>query len=299
VRRIQPWPRRRFEWSRVRERLRFGAAYQAATALGLLRESFVPVYIGATLGSAAVGRVFFAQLLATHVLIAVAMLQRVLLPLFARLQADRAAFSRAAEASTFAIAAVLVPVQATVFALQEPIVRIVFGEQWLESLPVFRWLWMAAVLDPQLVVSAALLNAIGRSSRTLRTMATATVVGWAAAVPLLALVGPVGYGVANVLLLGIKWSLLKDADRAAGLSSPSVVAPVWIAGAGSAVLAWTAAWQWPPAGFVGLTVLLLLALATYAGALVLLAFPRVKAARAWVRRQASEAGEETVADATS
>jgi O-antigen/teichoic acid export membrane protein len=293
VRRVEPWPRRRtLDWSRVRSRLLFGVAYQATTVLGLVREAVVPVYIGATIGSAAVGGVFFAQLLATHVMIAVSMLQRVLLPVFARLQADRAALSRAVESASFAVAALVVPMQTTVLALQEPIVRIVFGEQWLDSLGVFRWLWAAAVLDPQLIVAVALLNSLGRSDRTLRAVAAGTLLGWAAAVPLLLWLGPVGYGVAAVLLLGIKWSLLRDADAAAGVSSTAVVAPVWIAGAASGTLTWLAAWMWPVAGVADLAMLLLVALAIHAAVLAVLAFERVRRALAWLRRQAQDATDD-------
>jgi O-antigen/teichoic acid export membrane protein len=296
VRRIEPWPqRRRLDWSLVRSRLRFGVAYQATTVLGLVREAVVPVYIGATIGSAAVGGVFFAQLLATHVLIAVSMLQRVLLPVFARLQADRAALARAVESASFAVAALVVPMQTTVLALQEPIVRIVFGDQWLASLPVFRWLWVAAVLDPQLIVAVALLNSLGRSDRTLRAVAAGTLLGWAAAVPLLLLLGPVGYGVAAAALLGIKWKLLRDADAAAGVSSTVVVGPVWIAGAVSATFTWLAAWKWPVAGVFDLAMFLLGALAIYSVVLAVLAFDRGKRALAWLRRQAHDEGNGTSA----
>jgi teichuronic acid exporter len=292
---IEPWPRRwRWDWSRVRPRLRFGMAYQAATAVSLVREAIVPVFVGAAIGSAAVGTVYFAQLLAMHALVVVYMLQRVLLPLFARVQTSREDLTRAVESSMFAVAALVVPVQTTVLALQEPVVRIVFGEQWLESLPVFRWLWASAVLEPQLVVAIPLLNALGASARTLRMALATTLLGWAAGVPLLLLLGPVGFGVASVLLLGVKWRLIRDADRISGVASPAVVAPAWIAGAFSAALAWLAAWQWPPADVFDLALLVALALVLYAAALAALAFDRVTRALAWLRREVRE-GEAAVA----
>jgi O-antigen/teichoic acid export membrane protein len=286
VRRLEPWPRRRrLDWQRVRSRLRFGAAYQATTAVALVREAIVPIYIGATIGSAAVGGVFFAQLLATHALAVVYMLQRVLLPLFARFHDDRRRLAHAVEVSTFAVAAVTVPVQTTVFALQEPIVRIVFGEQWLDSLPVFRWLWLAAVLEPQMVVASPLLNALGLASTTLRLVVVMTLVGWAAGVPLLLLLGPIGYGVAAALQLAVRWRIVRAADEASGTVSSLVVAPVWLAGGVSAAVAWAASSQWPAAGLLDLTVLLVLAVGAYAAVLGVVAFDRVQSALAWIRRE--------------
>ncbi len=287
VHRLEPWPRRRrFDWPRVRSRLRFGMAYQASNAIGLVRDAIVPVYIGATIGSAAVGSVYFAQLLATHALVVVAVLQRVLMPLFARLQSSREELAAAVESSTFAIAALVVPVQTTVLALQEPIVRIVFGEQWLAALPVFRWLWVSAVLEPQLFVAIALLNALGFSSRTLRMMIATTILGWAAGVPLLMLLGPVGFGVASVLLLGIKWGLVRDAGQECGVSFGRVVRPVWVAGGASAALAWAAAWKWPAGGVFDLAVLAGGALAVYVAILVAADPVRARTAIAWLRREA-------------
>jgi PST family polysaccharide transporter len=289
--RVEPWPRSwRLDWPRVRSRLRFGLAWQASTAVNLVRESIVPVYIGATIGSAAVGGVFFAQLLATHAFTVVYMLQRVLLPLYARLQHDRERLARAVASSTFAVAAVVVPVQTTVLALDEPIVRIVFGEQWLASLPVFRWLWVSAVLEPQLVVAMAALNALGFSSRTLRMVVATTIAGWAAGVPLLLLLGPTGYGVASVALLVLKWRLIVDADRETGVASTAIVAPVWAAGAASAALVWLASSRFAPAGVVDLALLVLLALAVYALAIGVFDSRRVRQSLGWLREAAQETG---------
>jgi PST family polysaccharide transporter len=213
------------------------------------------------------------------------MMQRLLMPLFARLQASAKDLRRAVELSVFAVAALVVPVQTTVWALQEPVVRIVFGSQWLDSLPVYRWLWFAATLEPELVVAIALLNALGHADRTLRFVATTTAFLWLAGVPLLLLVGPTGYGIAATLMLAIKWRLVAEADATTDTRSLAIVVPVWISGLASAFVTALVARAWPPSSPLSLAVLLAACLATYSVFLYLAARDRTTTALRWLRAQ--------------
>lgn len=284
-----------WDWSRVRSRLRFGLAFQGGAFVNLLRDSLVPVFVGATLGNAAVGGIFFARMLAFYPFLIVYMLQRVLMPMFARLQTEPQELARAVALSLFAVAALVVPVQTTVWALQEPLLRIVFGEQWLGSLDVYRWLWFAVLLEPQIVVGIALLHALGKADRVLRFSIASTVGLWLAAVPLLLAFGPVGFGMAALLMLAIKWQLVADIDRAAGVKSLVAVAPVWLAGSAAAATAALLRLFWPPEGVVSLGLLLLAAFAVYALVLLLVARERSVAALGWLRGEASAAAGGLVA----
>jgi O-antigen/teichoic acid export membrane protein len=292
---VAPWPVVwRWDWQRVRSRLHFGLSYQGTALVNLARDSLVPVFVGATLGNAAVGGIFFARMLAFYPLLILYMLQRLLLPLFARLQRQPEEFARAVESSLFAVAALVVPVQTAVWALQEPVVRIVFGEQWLASLDVYRWLWVAGLIEPQLVVGLALLNALGHADRVLRFVVVTTVLTWLAGVPLLLLFGPVGFGIAGVLMLGVKWTLMREADAESRTRSIAVVAPVWAAGFASAALTAACALVWSPTGPGALAVLLVISLLLYVAMLLVLARERCGAALSWTRSQwRPAAGEET------
>ena len=275
-----------FDWPRVRSRLRYGLAFQGSALLSLVREAVLPVYVGATLGETVVGGVFWGRMLALYPIIVVYMFQRLLLPLFARLQSRRAELASAIETSLFAVTALAVPVQTTVLALQEPVTRLVFGEQWLEWLPVYRTFWLAGVLEPQVLVAMALLNALGGAGRTFVFLAWLTAGTWLLGVPLIALLGPVGLPASAVVMLAVKWKLLGEADEAAGTSSFAVVAPVWGAGlASAAVTAALAAWTGVP-GLVALVGWALFAAALYLALLVLAAPKRARAALAWIRAEA-------------
>lgn len=269
---VSPW-RTAWGWdfARVRRRLRFGLAYQGSSFVSMAAESLVPVFVGATIGHEAVGGLFFARMLAFHPFVVVAMVQRVMLPMFARLQSRPAELARAASATLLAVSALAVPVQATVLALEEPLVRIVFGEQWLEWLGVFRLLWVAALLEPPLLVAVAMLNALGRSGRTLRYIVEATALTWAAGVPLLMAFGVHGYGLALLLLLVLKAKLVREADAVTGNRSFATMALVWTAAAAGGGAAALLVRLYPPAGLGGLAAAVATSLAVDAVALALLA----------------------------
>ena len=271
-----------WDWSRVRSRLRFGVSYQGAAFVNLIREALLPVFVGATLGSAAVGGIFFAKMLATYPLVLVYMLQRLLLPMFAHLQSNAGERRQAVEVSLFAVAIFVIPAQMAAFALQGPLTSIVFGEQWLGSLPVYRWLWLSVVLEPQLVVAISLLNAFGLAQRTLRFVVVTTATVWIAGAPLLLVVGPVGYGVAAALLLVAKWRLLREADVLAGASSLEIVAPVWAASSVGAVVAVALAQTGFVVGWWSLGASLTLSLVLSGAALFVLAPQRTRATVAWI-----------------
>ncbi len=227
---VAPWrPAWVWEPERVRWRLRFGLPFQCSAVLNLVRDALTPVFIGATAGAFAVGQVFFAQMLASYPLIVLWMLQRVLLPAFARLQEDADGLRRTFRISVFALAAVAIPIQTLVFAMQEPLTRLVFGAQWNEALPIYSLHWFGVLLEPQLIAAMALLNALGRSARTFRFLAVLTLGSWMVGVPSLLVFGPIGFGVASVTMLLVKYRLVAEVDTIVGESSMSTVASVWLA----------------------------------------------------------------------
>lgn len=281
---VSPWRVAwRVDWPRVRRGLRFGLAYQGSAAVSMAAEALVPLFVGATLGREAVGGLFFSRMLAFYPFVVVAMVQRVMLPVFAKLQSRPAELGGAASASLFAVSALVVPVQATVFALQEPLVRIVFGEQWLAWLGVFRWLWAASLLEPAVLVGVAVLNALGRSGRTLRFVVATTVLTWVAGVPLLGAFGATGYGMAVALLLVLKVGLVAEADRVTGTNSIGTLAPVWLAAAAGSGGAALLSLRFVPEGPASLALLLACSLALYAAVLAVVARERTSLARAWAR----------------
>jgi len=283
---VEPWRLSWvLDWPLVRRRLRFGLPYQAAALVNLLREALLPMMVGAVLGAAAVGGIFWAHMFATAPLIVVAMLQRLLLPMFARLQDNPHQLKRACETSMFAIAALVIPAQTMLWALQEPITRIVFGAQWLEWLPVYRLVWFAVVLEPQFVVAMALLNALGRAGRALGYLSALTIGSWLGGVPLLLAFGPTGYGMATILLLAVKLPLLHETDTATGTGSLRVVVPVWAAGLLCGVVVSVLAALTHPQDPFALAGLALAGTTAYLSLLMLLARAHTRGAIDWMRTE--------------
>ncbi|MFT5042210.1 MAG: O-antigen/teichoic acid export membrane protein, partial [Hyphomicrobiaceae bacterium] len=141
---VSPWrPAWRIDVKRVRERLRFGIPYQATLFVNLLREALAPIYVGITLGEAAVGQVFWAGMLTSYPLLVLHMLGRLFLPAFARLQTNPNDLRRVAHVAVFATLALAIPCAVGVGVLARPVTLAYFGEQWLEALPIYYLLCFA------------------------------------------------------------------------------------------------------------------------------------------------------------
>lgn len=160
---LRPWlPRLAFHWSFVRSILSYGVAYQAKNLVGFAHNALIPLVVGRSLGTAAVGYVTWAQSAANQPLRIVQLLARVNFPLLSRVQDQPDEFKRFAERGIQVGALVAYAFVALCLGLGEPLVRLIYGERWLTALPmfyVFSASMGAAFIAP---LAASALEAIGK-----------------------------------------------------------------------------------------------------------------------------------------
>lgn len=198
---ISPWrPRLAFSSARAREIVSFGLPFQLNKLVGLAANNITATLVGLLSGVAAVGYLNWAQGLAYLPLTIMPLLGRVTFPAYSRLQADPASLRRALE-KTFALLALgLYPLTFLLLALAPEIVEIVYTEKWLPALPSVYLFSVAAIWA---VVSFPITNALlalGRAATVLKLSAVWTVTAWILSVPLVFLLGSIGYAVAMALV---------------------------------------------------------------------------------------------------
>jgi len=155
----------RFVWSRpmALEQLRFSGSITAATVLRAISTRLDAFLVAALLGPAALG----AYSVARRVLqICSNLLSKsgdaVAMSTFARQQHDpellRSSFLSALAFSAF----VSTPAFTGLAVVADDAVRLLFGSQWNQAVPVLRWLCLAGVMMAFGYVNSALLQAVGR-----------------------------------------------------------------------------------------------------------------------------------------
>jgi PST family polysaccharide transporter len=134
---LEPFrPRLGLEREVIAPVLRFGVAFQAKHVFGFALNAVLPIYAGAALGQAALGQLGWAQATGFFPVRLVQLIGRVGFPLFSRLQGDRGRFVRAVERSLHVCALGTFVFVALVFGIGAPLVRVIFTERWLPSLPL-------------------------------------------------------------------------------------------------------------------------------------------------------------------
>lgn len=184
----------------IRVRLGFGLAVLGSSAVSVIKDAVSPVFIGFLLGARDVGLVEWAVTFAAYPLVAAMVLQRAFLPAFARLQTDATRLVKAVEAVLYATSLFTLPLAVTTLILAPRLTPAVFGEQWVPALPVFYLLWMANIGVPIAAPLSALLTALGDGKAVLRYSVLWMTATWLLTVPLVLLLGRLGFGIANVLV---------------------------------------------------------------------------------------------------
>jgi O-antigen/teichoic acid export membrane protein len=144
------------------------------------------------------GYVTWANTLASYPAMLLMPLQRLYLPFFARLQADRLALQRYADRALWIANAIAAPLVVITCALAHPITVLIFGSKWLPALLLFYCLAIANAVAAGLSPMLGILNALGKSHVTLALAIGWLVVTWALDVPLMLKMGVIGLGIAIV-----------------------------------------------------------------------------------------------------
>jgi O-antigen/teichoic acid export membrane protein len=156
-------PRARFSMNFIRRNVRTGGSYFGSEALGYVRASVDTATVGWTFGATQLGFYQTAFALPEELRSRVSLaLQRVLFPAYAMVQSDEAAFQHGVLRSVRLFATIAMPMGIGMVVLAQPIVRTLYGEQWLPVVPLLRILAIAGVLRALQALLANIYKAKGR-----------------------------------------------------------------------------------------------------------------------------------------
>lgn len=276
-------PRWHWEWSRISGRLVFGLHFQGVKFVSLIKDSVSPIVIGFLLGATSVGYVNWAGMVAAYPVMALFVLQRLYLPGFARMQADRSALGQLVEGVIWLTNAIAAPLAMVTLVFSEPIVTRVFGEQWLVAMPLFYWYWAANLFVATVTPVMSMLDAVGLSKVNFKFSIIWMLGNWAVGIPLLMLFGLGGYAAANLLVQLTNLLLYRVAQREAPFKILKTVLPIWVCAAFAGFLSWLTTTILPIVGFEQLVAYGVAAVATYIGLLMCVQRARIRAGLRLVR----------------
>ncbi len=226
----------------VRGMLAFGGNLTGFELLNFFSRNADNVLIGKFVGEGPLGLYSMAYRLLTFPLSrAVWPLGQVVVPALSRLRGDRERYVRYYLEAIDLVLVVVAPVVVGVFVLADPLVRLVLGDRWLPSVPVFRLLAASGVVAPMFTSVGWLYLSSGATRTMMRwgMVATPLVVGsFAVGLPF-GIAGVAGARSAMILILFLPGMAV--ACRAADVPLTAVLAKL-VPPVASAGLAGAVAW---------------------------------------------------------
>ena len=226
----------RWDWHLIRTHMSFGIPYQGIQVASFLKDSISPVLIGLLLGTADVGYVSWAGMLAAYPVLALLVLQRVYMPAFARLQHLPARLAAFTENVIWATNAITAPLAVTTLVLVYPITRLIYGDKWIVAIPYFFLFWVANLFVASATPCMALLNALGRSQTALLFALVWMAGTWIVGGPLIWFYGPMGYAIANLVVQLSNLWLYREAQRSIPFHLIRFALPSWLIAAAAGAL---------------------------------------------------------------
>lgn len=220
--------------------LRYGAVMSVgsiATALLLQFDNFL---VGTFVGATTLGFYALAYKVAqwptglvTHIV------TRVSVPTYAKLQDDPARLGKAFEMSLWLILTVALPFALALFVAAPDFLLLLYGEKWLPSAILLRFLVGYAVLRPLLDDTGALFTAIGKPERITTVLVvqalTLVIVGVALTLAFAAIGTAIAVGIAFIVGIALTYRFVA---RTLPIDLPRVFAPAFFAAVASVVLYW-------------------------------------------------------------
>lgn len=256
-------PRWLWRWPLVSPRLAFGANYQGVKFVSLVKDSVSPVIIGFLLGTTSVGYVNWAGMVAAYPVMALFVLQRLYLPAFAQMQANRVELAKVVEGVIWVTNLIAAPLAVMTLVFSEPITTIIFGEQWLVALPLLYLFWMANLFVATVTPAMSLLDSVGRSNVNFRFSMVWMLGNWVVGIPLLLLFGLLGYAVANLFVQFTNIALFRVAQEEAPFKIVRTIFPLWCCAALVGALCWVLLFVEPITNVLGLIAYGAIGLAIY------------------------------------
>jgi len=198
---MRPWrPGWAWDWQYLVKILRFGLPYQGSNAVSFIKDAINPLFVGLLVGVVAVGIIAWAGTFVGLPILIVTILNRLYFPAFSRLRSREDALRLFAAATIRWSVFVVVGLLALVLPRASFWTLTIFGPQWLPAVPMLYWLAIAMPFAAAASPGLALLNAHGRSREVFFFTVVWMVATWALTVPAVALMGWIGFGVANALV---------------------------------------------------------------------------------------------------
>jgi O-antigen/teichoic acid export membrane protein len=234
---VSPW-RVGFRWDLpvIKQHLHYGVALQAGQIVGIVKDSISPLFVGMLLGAADVGYVTWATALAAYAVWILMPLQRLYLPLFARLQNDPPRLKRVLGHVLWLVNALAAPLTLITLALSHPITVLIFGTKWLAALPLYYLVCFGNLFVPSSTPMLGALNALGESRKTLYMATIWTISTWVIGVPMAWWLGLKGFGMALVGVQLTNLILYRMVARTTGISPLAAYMPSWPLAAGIAIV---------------------------------------------------------------
>lgn len=139
-------PRFRFSKDFIRRNWRAGGSYFGLAALNVVSSTTDSATVGRVFGATQLGYYQTGFALPEQLRSSVSLtLQRVLFPAYAMLQTDHAAFQQGVLKSLRLLATVAMPMGIGMAVLADPIVRTLYGEQWLAVVPLLQTLAIVGI----------------------------------------------------------------------------------------------------------------------------------------------------------
>jgi O-antigen/teichoic acid export membrane protein len=260
-----PWPIRwRWDLQRARMHLKFGLPYQGIGVVSFLTSSITPVFIGLLLGAASVGYINWAQMVSGYPVLALMVLQRVYLPVFARLQLHTESLTRLVEQIIRATNALAAPVAILTLVSIEPLTKFVFGQKWLPAIPLFYLLWGTNLFVPTATPLLALLNALGYSQKAFKFTLLFMLGIWVLGAPLILAFGTIGFGIASLCVNASNVILYRVAKAHLSFRILPLIVPAWCIAVVIGLAVFLVMRFWPPTSLLNLGIYIALALTAYA-----------------------------------
>ncbi|MDX2006524.1 MAG: oligosaccharide flippase family protein [Meiothermus sp.] len=227
---VSPWHLRLiWDWGRVQPHLAFGLPFQGSKLVNLLKDLISPTFFVLYVGTTAVGYINWATMVTNYPLLAVTLLQRLYLPVFARL-AGRTEFNQALHRIVTVILLLVYVASLLVFVFRREITTSVFGEQWLEALVVVPPLILISFILAPAIIAMSALNALGYSRTVFLTNISVAVATWLIGTLSIMQFGWQGWGWANFAIHCLYLPLLSFVSRRTGFNWwPSLIYPILIA----------------------------------------------------------------------
>ncbi len=233
----------RFDHAIARWMLRYGAVMSLGAIATVLLLQFDNFLVGTFVGATALGFYALAYKVAqwptglvTHIV------SRVSLPTYAKLQDDPARLAKAFELSLWIILTVALPLALALFVAAPDFLILLYGEKWLPSAILLRFLVGYAVLRPLLDDTGALFTAIGKPERITTVLIvqalTLIVVGSALTLAYAAIGTALAVGIAFSLGIALTYRFVA---RTLPIDLPRVFAPSFLAAGASLALYWLGA----------------------------------------------------------